>query len=533
MRARIFSGASRLVGVLSSEQFAWLLTAVLFSAISVYSLWYTSAGLFPKFPQVGNMYTDLSEALQQGQISLLEKPDPRLVALPNPYDLRQLETIPYHWDASYYAGKYYLYWGPVPAVIMALYGVITQLHPPDQLVVLFSYLGIAAIIILLLFQLRKKFYPRVPAISIFFFVLVACLNMPFAFLLGRPQVYETSIINGQFFLLLGLFAWLQYLFSDKRPWLILAGLSWGLAVSARYNLVLSVSIYLGCVLFWFLRSSGMTRSTYQKILLILTPLVVCALSLGLYNFLRFGNPFETGRSYQLTVPAFQNRYYSISFVPSSVYMYMLYPLTTRDTFPFFRSDLVQMDTLPFWAALPKGKLLDEVFSGFLPSIPLFWTAIITLPFTVWGWFKRLKIQHIPDRYGHSISLPTIVTMLGLGGLVQFLYLLFFYYNAMRYGADFFLTALLLVAISIWSMDNYLRPYAGWRIVFWLFVAVLTVWSAGIGFFAGFDIPPQIFRHANPELYQSIADWWNRVYHQGFDLINIPGFINAVVQALFR
>ena len=80
-----------------------------------FAAWYSSAGHFPVFPHIQNDYVDLGTAFLRGQLALLERPDPRLADLGDPYEFTQRKGIPYRWDASYYGGKYYLYWGPAPA----------------------------------------------------------------------------------------------------------------------------------------------------------------------------------------------------------------------------------------------------------------------------------------------------------------------------------------------------------------------------------------------------------------------------------
>ena len=100
--------------------------------ISVYAIWYTSLGRFTIFSPVTNTYVDQGEAFLHGQLSLLQPPDPRLVALPNPYDSKQRKSIPFIWDSSLYKGKFYLYWGPAPALILALTEWIFRSRPPDK-----------------------------------------------------------------------------------------------------------------------------------------------------------------------------------------------------------------------------------------------------------------------------------------------------------------------------------------------------------------------------------------------------------------
>src|SRR5688572_9015456 len=87
------------------------LAAVLLIIFSVH-VWIISAGhLWPtEWPVYGSYYGQLTDALLRGQLHLIEAPDPRLLALPDPYDPVANKPFRYH-DAALYDGKYYLYWG--------------------------------------------------------------------------------------------------------------------------------------------------------------------------------------------------------------------------------------------------------------------------------------------------------------------------------------------------------------------------------------------------------------------------------------
>ncbi|MDE3061395.1 MAG: hypothetical protein KGJ06_10330, partial [Pseudomonadota bacterium] len=63
-------------------------------------------------------YQMLGQAFLAGHTHLGTVPDPRLLALPNPYNPAGRDGIRLLWDASLYQGKYYLYFGPVPALLL-------------------------------------------------------------------------------------------------------------------------------------------------------------------------------------------------------------------------------------------------------------------------------------------------------------------------------------------------------------------------------------------------------------------------------
>ena len=62
------------------------------------------------------LYIELGDALLEGRLSLIAEPSQALLSLPDPYDPLQNEGLRLH-DASLYKGRYYLYFGPAPAVM--------------------------------------------------------------------------------------------------------------------------------------------------------------------------------------------------------------------------------------------------------------------------------------------------------------------------------------------------------------------------------------------------------------------------------
>jgi hypothetical protein len=81
-------------------------------------VWLVSIGTWTKWPQTYSHYDMLAAAFRLGQLYLEKQPSPALLALPNPYDPAMLKDVPYLMDASLYRGRYYLYFGPVPALIL-------------------------------------------------------------------------------------------------------------------------------------------------------------------------------------------------------------------------------------------------------------------------------------------------------------------------------------------------------------------------------------------------------------------------------
>src|SRR5437016_13548598 len=81
------------------------------------------------------MYASLAEGFFRGHLYMAYQPDPRLMALPFPYDYKGREgKVDYVWDASYFNGHYYLYFSPLPTLIFYMpYRLLRGAYPRDAL----------------------------------------------------------------------------------------------------------------------------------------------------------------------------------------------------------------------------------------------------------------------------------------------------------------------------------------------------------------------------------------------------------------
>jgi hypothetical protein len=150
-------------------------------------------------------YNLLSDAFLAGRLSLLIEPRPELLALPDPYDPSLNQAFKLH-DVSLYKGKYYLYFGPTPAITLFIpFHLLFSHDLPENLAVALFYFGGLVWSILLLNLLTKTYFPK----TAFWmrFVAVFCLSFSNVapFILRRPLFYEVAISSGYFFLFGGLY----------------------------------------------------------------------------------------------------------------------------------------------------------------------------------------------------------------------------------------------------------------------------------------------------------------------------------------
>ena len=109
-----------------NSRITWLTALSALTVVVIY-IFFISVGTWTKWPTTTDFYAELANAFDHGQVSLLTKPDPSILALQNPYQYDEpRKKANYIWDVSLFNGKYYIYWGPAPAIIMAIVGLF---HP--------------------------------------------------------------------------------------------------------------------------------------------------------------------------------------------------------------------------------------------------------------------------------------------------------------------------------------------------------------------------------------------------------------------
>src|SRR5580658_9426275 len=189
----------------------------------------TSAGspLSTKLQQ-DDLYNRLADGFLAGQLSFLEKPNPALADLQDPWDPAQNAGLSTFHDVSYFRGKYYLYFGAAPAILLlAPWKAVTGTYLGENVAAaVFSWLGVGASIGLVL-VLRRRHFPALGGwIGGTCLVGLAFGNFA-AILLRRPVYYELAISSAYAFAMAALLciALAQGGGTRRRLWLALAGLA--------------------------------------------------------------------------------------------------------------------------------------------------------------------------------------------------------------------------------------------------------------------------------------------------------------------
>ena len=352
-------------------------------------LFFSSAGFSPrKLPDKG-YHNRLADGFLHGQLHILEAPSAALLAQKDPYDFQTSRHLWRIWDASLYEGKYYLYWGPLPAVLAAGAKLVAgaTVFVGDRSLALVFVLGRLFVGTAILALVLRSMFPALSLWQLLPAVLLWGLANPTPYLLGRPGVYEVAIEAGQFFLLLGLLTGLVAVrgcSTRARELRLLAatGSSWALAIGCRVSLLFAVAA-LG--LLTVLAASSAKPRAWREVavraIVLGAPLAGMLFALGLYNNARFGSFFDFGTDYMLTRHHFSPQ---ASFVLPNLHSYLFRRFTVSCEFPFLAAPFFAHTLTPAWVVTPG--------SGWVPQEPVvgLFVAIPALPFAAVALGAALK-----------------------------------------------------------------------------------------------------------------------------------------------
>ena len=230
---------------------------------------------FPLGPWGQSYYANLSEGFLEGRLSMKASPDPALTRLANPYDFAARGDIPVLWDASYFEGRYYLYFSPVPVVLFyAPVRLLSGAYPNDALAAtVFASIGflfLAAIV-------RRPLW-----------ILLVGVGNVVPFVITNVLFYQVAAACGYAFTAAWAFAVFRFRAAPSMRWALAMGVFLAMAIATRPNLVVLVAVQALIVFshrrFW---------------IAVIAPLALIACAMLAYNYARFRDVTEFGVSYQM------------------------------------------------------------------------------------------------------------------------------------------------------------------------------------------------------------------------------------------
>lgn len=476
-------------------------------------IWLISYGTWTKWPNTTNYYDQLAGSFIHGSLSLEIKPDAALLALPNPYDPSARTGLQVPTDISFFKGKFFLYFGPVPGLILLIVRVFGRESIGDQYLVFSFITGIILIQSLLIFHLWKRFFSDLTPWLLPPSMLAAGLICPVGWILSLPTVYNAAISGGAFFFLAGFFAAIKALdrSSISRWGLVTAGILWTAAVGSRITQILPVgfmTIMAIILVLYKQREKNPFSKSIPSILALAVPLGVGLTGLCWYNWARFGSIFETGITYQLAGPylqKYQQDLFSPVYILQNIYNYLLIPPKVKSAFPFLIPVYGNIKPILSFLTLPKIYYSQEI-TGYLYSAPFITLAIIPMVH-LFSQFKRAEKSKAGE---DDRQLFTWLSASLLGSfLIGFTFFLVFFWVAMRYFLDFIPPLVLLSIIGFWQGTRHFAIRPAGRLVFILFAISLIGISIASSNLLALSINSGRFREFNPVLWRHLVNAFRR------------------------
>lgn len=311
-------------------------------------------------------------------------------------------------DLSLYNGRYYLYWGPLPAVIAMPLVAVWGVNASDVLQsIVFGALDVA-LFALLLRKLNQRKFVETSVLQRGLLVLFFALGSSFTTLPAVAKVWYLATIEMLFFALLAYVV----AFSFEN------GIAFFATGCALCGVLLTrpSAIFIAIFLAWYLISRHKDRGWRSLVIYCLLGLLPVLITLGFisgYNYVRFGSFFEAGVRDQLTTEGYFYNYhryglFSLHYFPMNFYYtYIYYPVISLFT--------------QGWLASWGGSifLLGPLFFASLTAIyterrnPDMWFLLLSF---LLGNLPILLLMAPNYQFGSRYALDFIVPMLVLTAL---------------------------------------------------------------------------------------------------------------------
>ena len=324
-------------------------------------------------------YQELAEALSEGKVSVGDAEE-ALLAMKNPYDTIALQAagIGYRADYAYHNGKYYVYFGIVPVLLLYLpYYLLTGGALQNYVAVFVFFAGFIIAAAGFVYELMKRYFKEQPFYlwAVGTGMLVGSYSM--FYLLIRPDLYHVPIAASTMFATGGLWLYLAGLNRPKKAVGLYAFGSFCMALTAGCRPQFILFAALAVVLFWervFVKRELFSKKGWRQTAALVVPYVLIAAGLMAYNALRFGSPFDFGASYSMTSNDMTHRGTNLERILYGIWYFLFEPMQLEGKFPYLQSASIATDYL--------GKLVTESWFG----------GIFACSMLTWGIFliSRLK-----------------------------------------------------------------------------------------------------------------------------------------------
>ena len=305
------------------------------------------AFLHPVWPYHAQ-YQNLARAILSGSLNIDAGNEDILAVLrtlDNPYDtINRMSIVPESsnlWDTAYFNGHLYVYFGVVPVL---LYYIPFQLLLHRDMPTWFAVFVSASLSIpgafYLMSVIRKRFFTTISHMWYLILSLILANSLNVMVCALHADFYYLPIVTALSLSLWGIGLILSTAYSDKDKFIISAikyacgSLMIALTSGCRPQFLIGMFVVIAMLIPEYAGNKDKIKKSVKYIPFVIIPLVLVAVGMMIYNYARFGSPFDFGASYNLTTNDMTHRGFNLDRVKEGLFFYFVQPINQSIVFPF-------------------------------------------------------------------------------------------------------------------------------------------------------------------------------------------------------
>lgn len=296
-----------------------------------------------------------------------------LAKMDNPYDIseRVEKRVSYRWDFCYKDGKYYSYFGsaPIYTLYYPIYLVSHRIPNYSSAVAILGTVATVAIVLALLAVVRM-YVPKINLLALLLMMPTVVSASYIFYNMQFSEKYYVAFTSAQagigFAFFFGLSAVMGKKTVTRLILFFLSGVSLAVCAGSRPVTALCAAALLPAFAGVLLDKDRKLLSRLSEAFVFVVPVIAGIILILANNQYRFGNIFDFGENYQLTVSDISSLRLTPEMFPSAISYFFFAPWTATETFPFFE---------------PRGIIANsyEIYRNIEPSAGLF-----NIPFVLLG-----------------------------------------------------------------------------------------------------------------------------------------------------
>lgn len=442
--------------------------------ISLYVLLSTNGSmLFSERKDMAN-YNMLAQSILTGKLSIGDIPSPCSGVNTDPRDPVACPAPVV--DLVAHNGKYYLLQEPLPVVFYLCSLLILEKELPTGMVVILFACGSTIVLGMIIAKLHSRCLRDSPR----WLILVVLSYFAFSgmqlYMVSRPVIYHETIVVGAFFMLTGTFCFVHAITdsTNERLWFGLAGAFLGAAIFSKISMIwYPICFWLLYIVFQFRTGAPFQRLVWPTVSF-LAPLICFGFIFLTYNYLRFGNPLDFGRTH-VNLPSIQlynycilqDNFIRLRHVPYNLanYFITLPEIMWRDGLPWIHFSQLTINNANVLVINEKTACLFVMTPALL--------LCLALPFAL-----KSRSENRPLRFVMALcAMPSVVTFLFYLAMIR---------AVPRYLYEFTPLAYVLIYVALACFWPSFRTTPFGRATFILLTILICIINTAMGFYLGID-----------------------------------------------